>query len=381
MRLIGDFKDERQVFGFHTFLLKQGIQNTYDPFKDSETKEISYHLWITEEEDFDKACALYEEFCKNPEETRFRFTKEEVVLPTNTSAQNPKWKVRVEIPKTPPRISLTLTNFVIMVCALIYFWNNAQMYKVEQTKGAATVELIGSPLQQKLLFDYPQYLDNFALFLDEYSVKNLQDIKNLSPEGAACFKKLQETPTWKGATELLVTRSMKDWDQIPPGTLFGKIRQGEIWRLFTPVLLHQGILHILFNMAWVWILGRQMEQRLGKFRLLLMMVITGIVANVAQYLMGGPAFVGYSGIVVGMVGFIWVRQKIAPWEGYPLQRPTILFILIFVLAMLGLELISLGLDYFHVTEMYANIANTAHIVGGLVGMLLARIPFFARGRP
>ena len=71
-------------------------------------------------------------------------------------------------------------------------------------------------------------------------------------------------------------------------TLFGKIRQGEVWRLFTPVLLHGGILHLLFNMAWVWMFGRLIEQRLGSFKYLFLSIIVGVISNVAQYLMSGP---------------------------------------------------------------------------------------------
>ena len=122
------------------------------------------------------------------------------------------------------------------------------------------------------------------------------------------------------------------------------------------------------------------EQRLGVFRYLVFSLIVGIVANIGQYLVSGPEFLGYSGIVMGMVGFIWTRQKMAPWEGYPLHPTVVRFIVIYVLVLLALELVSVGLDYFHVTELYANIANTAHIIGGVTGVLLARFPFFNRSR-
>jgi GlpG protein len=94
--------------------------------------------------------------------------------------------------------------------------------------------------------------------------------------------------------------------------------------------------------------------------------------------MSGPYFLGFSGIVVGMAGFIWVRQKIAPWEGYPLQRNTALFLLLFVLAMFGLEVVTFILQMMSVIKIAPNIANTAHIVGGLAGMLLGKLSFFGR---
>lgn len=377
MRLIGDFKDEKEMYGFHAFLLKEGVQNTFEPFKDPSSKEIRYHVWITEEDDFDKACGWYEELKKNPSDPRFQRRKEDIIIPRPPIRAPKDWKVHVKMRKVPPR--LTLTNFIIFVCVLLYFINGFQASQIQERKGAVSLELGLTPLQKNLLFDYPQYLENFTAFFEAYPVKTVEEIKDLPPDGQLCFHKVQETPTWKGFSELIVTRSLKNWEDLPAGTLFGKIRQGQFWRLFTPCLLHAGLLHILFNMAWLWILGRQMEERLGKLKMALMIVITGIVANVAQYLVGGPIFLGFSGVVVGMVGFIWMRQKIAPWEGYPLQRPTIIFILVFVVAMLVLEVISMSLQFFRVTEISANIANTAHIVGGLVGIALARIPFFSRG--
>jgi len=110
----------------------------------------------------------------------------------------------------------------------------------------------------------------------------------------------------------------------------------------------------------------------------MMMIIIGILANVVQYLMSGPFFLGYSGIVVGMVGFIWMRQRIAPWEGYPLPHATVLFIIFFVAAMFVLEFLSFFLQLLADVKFSPNIANTAHIVGGLLGMGLGKIRLFSR---
>jgi GlpG protein len=108
------------------------------------------------------------------------------------------------------------------------------------------------------------------------------------------------------------------------------------------------------------------------------MLVIGVVANIAQYVMSGFFFIGYSGIVVGLVGFIWVRQRKAPWEGYPLQRSVIFFLLFFILAMMGLQIFGWALEFFNINDLSAHIANTAHIVGGLVGMTLGQLSFFAR---
>ncbi|MBM3199286.1 MAG: rhomboid family intramembrane serine protease, partial [Chlamydiae bacterium] len=109
-------------------------------------------------------------------------------------------------------------------------------------------------------------------------------------------------------------------------------------------------------------------------------IAMGIVSNTAQYLMSGALFLGYSGIVCGLGGFIWVRQKKAPWEGYGVPKATLLFLLIFIL---GMALFQVGA--FFVMRYYSGgtlslggIGNTSHIVGWLSGMVLARIPAFYR---
>ena len=131
-------------------------------------------------------------------------------------------------------------------------------------------------------------------------------------------------------------------------------------------------------MAWAWILCKQIEAKLSLIKFLILTLLIAVIANVVQYLVSGPYFLGYSGVVCGMVGFIWMRQKVAPWEGYTLHKSTIIFILVFILAMFALEIFSLILQAFSSTEISANIANTAHIVGGLSGILLAKTRFFKR---
>jgi GlpG protein len=373
MRLIGEFKDERQAFGFQAFLLKEEIKSVYDAAQNAEGQPI-YRLWVMEEDDFDKAYAYFQEWQKNPVDGRFEKPPEPVSQ--KPAEAPPQWKIRHDAPSSG--VALTFTNLIILLCGFVFIVNLFQERNILVRKGVEGLQLGVTPLEKKLLFDYPQYFVNFEKFLDEYPVRTPQELKELSAEGQAAYEKVKEAPTWKGVADLFITRSWKDYDQLPSGTLFGKIRQGEVWRLITPVFLHANFIHILFNMAWVWLLGRLLEIRLGVFRYLVFSLVVGITANVAQYLMSGPDFLGYSGIVVGMVGFIWMRQKIAPWEGYPLHPSIVRFIAIYVLALLGLEIVSIGLDFFHVTELYANFANTAHIVGGLTGIALAKVPFFSR---
>lgn len=369
MRLIGEFQSEKEAFGFQTFLQNHGVPSVYD------NQQTLYRVWVIEEDDFDKACAFYDDWKKNPATVP---PPEKPGGPHSTG--HPAWRVRMDVPRLKSPFSLN--NFVIILCGFLFILMLTQMTRLQQSQGEIALEYELVPLQQNLMFDYPSYILDETKFLQDHHVKTSEDLKALPLQTRDAFEKIQKkSTTWKGVTEMIVTHDSSLYDKLPPGTLFEKIRQGEVWRLISPVLLHGSILHILFNMLWLFVLGRQIEERIGKLRYLFLSLLIGVISNVAQYLMSGPIFLGYSGIIMGMVGFIWMRQKIAPWEGYPLQRPVITFITVFVLAMLALEIVSMALQFFHVTEMFANIANTAHIVGAVVGALLGRLSLFERSHP
>ena len=205
-----------------------------------------------------------------------------------------------------------------------------------------------SPVKRALLYDFPQ-----------------------------AYELNQNIPHWDGF-----------YDQIAPALqgkpfkinapLFEKIKQGEVWRLFTPIFLHGDIFHILFNMAWAIIIGRQIESRIGVWKTILFIMITAAISNTAQYLMSGPNFIGYSGVLCGMFGFIWIRQRHCPWEEYDLERSTALFIFIFVMGVFSLQVLAFFLNFFANIHFNLPIANTAHLTGGLTGAFLALLPYFSR---
>ena len=73
-----------------------------------------------------------------------------------------------------------------------------------------------------------------------------------------------------------------------------------------------------------------------------------------------------------------MRQRKAPWEGYLLQRSTILFIAFYIIAMLVIQLVVFFSELSGKTLLpYIGIANTAHIVGAVSGILLGRCKFFS----
>ena len=137
--------------------------------------------------------------------------------------------------------------------------------------------------------------------------------------------------------------------------IFFEIKQGQLWRLITPIFLHFGILHIIFNMLWLYSLGTQIERRGGRRQLALLVLAIAVVSNIGQYVIAGPAFGGFSGVVYGMLGYVWIMAQFQPASGYVMDRFTIGFMLVWLL---------IGMS-----GMFAGMANAAHLFGLLSGVL------------
>jgi GlpG protein len=149
-----------------------------------------------------------------------------------------------------------------------------------------------------------------------------------------------------------------------------EIRHGQIWRLFTPMFLHFGFLHIFFNMLWLRDLGSMIEARKSSWMLLVLVFVIAGTSNFAQYLVDGPTFGGMSGVVYGLLGYIWMQGKFNPASQLSLEPQTVIFMIVWFFLCL-----------FH---LVGPIANTAHAVGfgfGIAwGFFAARLSVAMRRR-
>ena len=132
-----------------------------------------------------------------------------------------------------------------------------------------------------------------------------------------------------------------------------EVANGEVWRLVTPIFLHFMVIHILFNMMWLWDLGGTVERIQSKGFLLFFVFSIGILSNLIQYYSNGPAFGGMSGVVYGLLGYTWIRS-LNVRSGYQLPK-----------SIIGLMLAWLVLGY---TGLIGAIGNAAHLSGLMLGM-------------
>ena len=143
------------------------------------------------------------------------------------------------------------------------------------------------------------------------------------------------------------------------------IRQGEWWRLVTPIIIHLGWLHIIFNMMWLHQLGKMFEYTHGALKLIVFIIVTGVLSNLFQYadfassLFGrGPTFGGMSGVVYALAGYCWIRGRLVPFSDIELPPETMKFLMIwFAICFLP----------------FLPIANGGHTGGLLAGLAIGWI--------
>ncbi len=135
---------------------------------------------------------------------------------------------------------------------------------------------------------------------------------------------------------------------------------GEIWRFFTPSVLHFSALHIIFNALWWWYLGGQIEREKGSGKLLLIFAIASFIPNTVQFFISGPNFGGLSGVVYAIAGYVWLSGVRKPEGGLGLPN-----------AFMGFLLVWMVLGFFEVIG--PAMANMVHLFGLGVGLLQAAL--------
>lgn len=134
------------------------------------------------------------------------------------------------------------------------------------------------------------------------------------------------------------------------------ILRGEFWRLFTPMLLHGGLLHIGFNMYALYIIGPFLEQTFGSWRFALLYLVSGFAGNVMSFLFTDANSLGASTAIFG----IFAAQGIFIYQNKALFGTRSRGMINRIISLAAINLV-IGLQ--------AGIDNWGHVGGLLAGIV------------
>jgi rhomboid protease GluP len=80
------------------------------------------------------------------------------------------------------------------------------------------------------------------------------------------------------------------------------IVEGQIWRLFTPIFLHVGVIHLAFNSYAIYMIGPQIECFFGHLRFISIYLLSGFYGVLLSFALSAVPSAGASGAIFGLIG-------------------------------------------------------------------------------
>ncbi len=153
---------------------------------------------------------------------------------------------------------------------------------------------------------------------------------------------------------------------------FDLINVPESWTLISYMFLHGGWLHLLGNMAFLWVFGDNVEDAMGHFRFLIFYLLCGVAAGLAHSWVdpnSATPLIGASGAVSGViVAYLLLHPNIGLWVlvlwKLPIPVPAWLALGFWIiLQFYQVYLQQTGIDS-------SNVAWIAHVGGIVAGAIL-----------
>ena len=136
---------------------------------------------------------------------------------------------------------------------------------------------------------------------------------------------------------------------------------GEWWRPVTAMFLHANLLHLVANLAGLWMFGGVIERSWGRWRMLAIFMLAGVIANFASAWIGGfDVSVGASGGIFGLVAAFGVA---AYWLQPPVPAAVRRRLLWMIAAMVAAD--------FVIGAVESQIDGVAHAGGFIIGLATA----------
>ena len=133
----------------------------------------------------------------------------------------------------------------------------------------------------------------------------------------------------------------------------------DYFRIVSSIFLHGGLLHLVFNMYSLYIIGPQLESFFGKIKFITIYLISGICGNLLSmlFLADNNVSVGASGAIFGLMGAL-------VYFGYHYR--------VYLGGVIKSQIIPLIVINLLIGYLSSGINNIAHI-GGLIGGILISI--------
>ena len=332
MRLIGTVPSKQHAERISAFLVTQEISTHFEEDKDA------WQIWVRDEDRLGDAKGMLETFRQNPDDTRYKKAVDEaqkIAREKEREAQEAKSK-QVQMTSdrwtSPLHKVAPLTVAIIVICVAVGF-------------------------------------------LTGFGDNNSSEVVK-----ALAFSSL----TNEQAVQVAGEEILQDGDAFSTPLRLGSLMRGEFWRAITPIFIHWSVIHILFNMYWLVIFGRQIEYRYGTKWMALLVITIAVVSNIAgcivpESLDGIPiAFNGIhwlvllggmSGVNYGLFGFVWMKMTFDPKSNLFVSASTIMILMIWMLFCMLPEDNELK-------QMIGmpSVANWAHGIGLLVGLAIGYAP-------
>lgn len=333
MRLIGNVESKQHADRITAFLITREISTH------CEQEGEKWEIWVRDEDAIDPAKAHLAEFNANPDDVKYR------------EAVDVAQKIAREKEK---KLQEAKANYVQMTTDR---WN-APITKV----APFTVALIAICAVVGL------FLTNLG---KDHHGSTFRALAFCSISSAEANKIIEAANGGESAP-----RSTVGAGSFDNRLRLASIAKGELWRSITPIFIHHGIWHLLFNMYWLVIFGKQIEYRYGSFWLAVLVVLTAVPSNMAQCLVPGEwdgapiinmgnhwtiGLGGMSGVLYGLFGYVWMKMIFDPKSGLYVSMTTAAILLIWMVACMH-------------PSFPINIGNWAHGIGLLAGVTIGYLP-------
>jgi GlpG protein len=318
MRELGTSPNAEQASILVDYLLTQNIPAL------ARVEEGRHEVWIRNEDDQERAHAIWTEFQTNPHDSKY------------IASRKPAREIR-------KKSELAEKKYASLYQDAYDFWGRPAPSRVPLTMGLIVISIVVSFWSE---FGKNPKVTRWLSFTD-------RPVRMWLP---------QEEEEADGAEQLVVKVQTE------------AIRRGEFWRVITPIFLHFSFFHLLFNAYALFSLGGLIEYRRGVWWMLLFVLVTGVVSNTLQFFLptwfqfdprfrgviGSGIFGGLSGVVYAVFGYLLAKTSYDREPGLHIPNDTIYMLLIWLVVCM--------------TGWFGAIGNTAHVAGFVCGFVIGATP-------